>query len=691
MASPLTLVASLDQNDIVQAAKTILQTSAPNFHVEFFHQGSVIQKTYTITQQKSGYWHIKPVTFTHSQQTIKALNKQKQSRTETVEATPMTEFTLSASNTESEDDAAHKTIGCIELANEALFRVELGKQLNSGYDWFTYFNNGLLSKRASPSVINAASLLRLPIDTKWQLLEEAVINGNDELANILIPHLAEKDGLNRYVSPRYAPSLLMHLAVDYEVEEVLKLLIQHGAKINVTSPQIGVHTPLMHAANKGKTEIVRIMLSRASEKDLKNISIQVAGHSGISALYLASKKGHAEIVTLLLEHGENPNVFLGTECRTPLVQAIISGHFDTALALIPKSRVTLKSPNEEDRGATAIYYAAKKGWVEGVEQLFATGLTGGNRPYNAFDVLGWGRNEFEVLSYAHQHNHLITVSTILGREVQEGEAIPELELHRLLSKGDCTVKQVKKLITNELNVDLVDSNQETYLHKAVRLKSREIIQELLKLGADIHSDTNRLKITPLILAINIGDPNVVEALLSTEGTVTEIDFPTGGYLPLTTAVKNANSKIVTILIKHGANIDEVDRQTNKTALMLAIENQDEEVLNSLLSNNDVLNSKNADGDTVIHILIQQHENQKLTFLIQRVAIDFTVENTKGQTPQQLAEEINNTQAVELIKKAQAKQQLLATSQTASATDDDTQAATRDESEDFVVLSKSSII
>ena len=89
-------------------------------------------------------------------------------------------------------------------------------------------------------------------------------------------------------------------------------------------------TPLMYAAKSGSSAIVKYLIQRGANPNLRqvcHIPIPSSSHTvmfpfpqsaGFSALYLASQEGHACICCLLLEVGADPNLSGGSQDLGPL-------------------------------------------------------------------------------------------------------------------------------------------------------------------------------------------------------------------------------------------------------------------------------------------------------------------------------------------------------------------------------------
>ena len=92
-----------------------------------------------------------------------------------------------------------------------------------------------------------------------------------------------------------------------DIDRVKELLDEDPSLANKVSDYvsyyIGSGAPLKNAAARGHIEIVRLLLERSADPNLREEGIAPMGH----ALYSAVTYGHIEIVRLLLEHGAFPS------------------------------------------------------------------------------------------------------------------------------------------------------------------------------------------------------------------------------------------------------------------------------------------------------------------------------------------------------------------------------------------------
>jgi len=116
---------------------------------------------------------------------------------------------------------------------------------------------------------------------------------------------------------------------------------------------------LLEAVIVGDVEKVKDLLTNGAEVDVRD-------KNGMTPLLLAARKGNSEIVRLLLAHGANVNAQDHYLAWTPLILASALGHKKVVKLLLEYGAdIDIKDQN----GMTALKYAVKNGYKEIVELL----------------------------------------------------------------------------------------------------------------------------------------------------------------------------------------------------------------------------------------------------------------------------------------------------------------------------------
>jgi len=92
-------------------------------------------------------------------------------------------------------------------------------------------------------------------------------------------------------------SLLSRAAAFYDTPDVVKSLLQYGARLKGSSALIG-------AASENNVEIVRYLLEAGANPRTDYLEDEIPS----PALNVAVEKGHVEVAKMLIEHGADPNV-----------------------------------------------------------------------------------------------------------------------------------------------------------------------------------------------------------------------------------------------------------------------------------------------------------------------------------------------------------------------------------------------
>jgi len=137
------------------------------------------------------------------------------------------------------------------------------------------------------------------------------------------------------------------LAVNNENLEILKILIDNGVDVNASSTRLKI-APLHIAARRGHVEMVNLLLASGAD-------VNQPDHEGASALHFAVRSGNNEIAELLIINGAEVNA-RDNEEYTPLHNAAWNGHLQSVELLVDKGAdINLASYD----GRTA-YHCARK-------------------------------------------------------------------------------------------------------------------------------------------------------------------------------------------------------------------------------------------------------------------------------------------------------------------------------------------
>ncbi|KAL1998840.1 hypothetical protein VTN02DRAFT_5498 [Thermoascus thermophilus] len=184
----------------------------------------------------------------------------------------------------------------------------------------------------------------------------ALDHGHDGIVRLL---LATSEDLDLEHRDGTGNTPLIH-AVFRGREEMVRLLLQHGANVNARSSRNT--TPLSVATHQGHESIVRLLLTHAqSQAQLENANLDLNRRDfwGQTPLFHAARYNHLAIVRLLLStDGVDPNARDNVDA-TPLIAAAAMGHTAVVQALLEQDRIDVNAMNQFH--CTALMEAARRG------------------------------------------------------------------------------------------------------------------------------------------------------------------------------------------------------------------------------------------------------------------------------------------------------------------------------------------
>jgi ankyrin repeat protein len=191
-------------------------------------------------------------------------------------------------------------------------------------------------------------------------------------------------------------------AAEKRDRAAIRALLKERADVNTT--QADGMTALHWAAYHDDRDVAE-QLVRAGAR------VQAANRYGVTPLSLASTNGNAALIELLVKAGADPNAALpGGE--TPLMTAARTGSLPSVRALL--SHGALVDGKEEERGQTALMWAAAEGHAAVVQALIAAKA----------DVQARVPSGFTPLLFAVREGRLAVVRILLEAGVDVNAAIP---------------------------------------------------------------------------------------------------------------------------------------------------------------------------------------------------------------------------------------------------------------------------
>lgn len=262
----------------------------------------------------------------------------------------------------------------------AAFLIENGADVNCRYNGYK-FGETPLHLAAKKGYLGIAELLiKSSANVNCIYLTSSEMNGMLPCVNFDVDDDGFSEPLDDFLQVTGTP---LYIAVDRGYQEMVKLLIDHGAYVNndrdkrsVAGDLVLHDAPLYEAVMEGNVEMAKLLIDSGAEVNHKR-------KDGSSPLHIATEKGNLEMIKLLLDRGADVN-FKSSERRyglvvgygnlhvdqSPLYVAVGKGDLEAVLLLI-KYGANINCKNTD--GNTPLHLAAEKGALGIAELLIDKG------------------------------------------------------------------------------------------------------------------------------------------------------------------------------------------------------------------------------------------------------------------------------------------------------------------------------
>ncbi len=371
--------------------------------------------------------------------------------------------------------------------------------------------------------------------------------------------------------------------------EVANALIARGADVNATSKQ--GFTPLHNAAYFHRQEMTALLLSKGANVGARTHEGETPLHRAMARYgpyrgsakeppSAASLQAMVDTAALLLERGADANAAAAAGV-TPLMFAASTGHAPLVALLLDRgAALEARGPD----GTTALYTAAVSGSADAAEVLLARGAK--------VDVAT--RSGYTPLSYAARSGAAKLPALLLdkGADVNARDAEGRTPLVWALSTASMASPAGDKAMAA---VGMSAAQRADQRRRLASAEGRwhDVVVLLVARGANVAAHPPK-SAAPLLLACNVGDVEVVGALLDHGAPLDDLST---GETALHAAIAERHPQVAALLLAKGARVDLVN-QSRRTALhFVAAYLDDASLAEATIARGADVNARDAQGHT----------------------------------------------------------------------------------------------
>ena len=353
-------------------------------------------------------------------------------------------------------------------------------------------------------------------------------------------------------------------------------------------------------------------------------NVDTQDRAGKTLLHHATKRGHLDIVALLLARGAKDNILDAVEetAETYLAKHVNADPNMWAIIKILKNPQAQENINIQNKhGQTALHFAALAGNSDLVDALLTAGASvtlsdkDGRIPLHCAAAAG-NTEAFEIL---------LNKSLEIGADIKAKDKEEKTALHYAAENGHVAAINVLFLVGLDRNQK--DSEGQTALHYAVSEEKEDAVSLLLKCDSDVNLQ-NAKRQSALHCAAKTGDTAILRILLAAGATVTLEDYHKKTALHY--AAEYGDVAAIHALLQKNKNIINSQDSRGKTALHYAVSRKEPSVLKALVELGADINCTDDQGKTVLHYAVEANIKLSLNFLL-GTSIQLSARDKSGLT------------------------------------------------------------
>lgn len=436
---------------------------------------------------------------------------------------------------------------------------------------------------------NPDTLIDFEDDVQFNLLQLAAMIGRSDRAGVFIKMGADLD------FPTHCGVTALILACFHGHLETARLLLAHGASIEQGDET--EETPLLYAIKAQQMEVVQFLVENGANLEHANLD-------GNTALLFAVLVDDCEAVAYLLANGADPG-HVNRLGDNALLVAVDCGFEDVVLLLL-KHGVNLETPDAV--GRTALFSAAVNAETVILASLIRHKANPGHVDDNGDTPLMAVANE----GATECARLLVTAESTAHPTGANIHFISPFGVNALmLACENGHVDIARLLLENGAAIERANSDRDTPLLLAIWANSKEVVELLVEKHANLEH-VNADGETALLRAVSYQSEDIVSFLLAKGANA---EYARHGCTALITAVHGRAGKLVTILLKHGVDLEKKIDGRNHTALQIAAMYGQTEIVSQLIGNGANRDYISPDGHTAVSAALRHKEFDAAKVLI----------------------------------------------------------------------------
>ncbi len=435
----------------------------------------------------------------------------------------------------------------------------------------------------------------------------------------------------------------LNVAIESGKLELVKLMVESGAKVNATNPY-GIYP--IHSAcgwnyynikKKLNPKIINYLIEKGADIN------QFSSDKVTPMMYAIENNSPAEIITFLASKGAVLNKGLG---KNSCLHYAISYKSDKSLAALLS---LVKNKNAKNKlGETALFYAISRysANTNNVKLILQAGVS-----------VTEANNKGETPLYKAIKTQAFDIAKLLMEYPQNYKVETKKDKKSLLhasasvSGGNAILEQ---LIANGADLHSKDSNGETpllyALHKPISAERCELL-----LSPQTVNIKNNNNYTPIAIAtITKQKIKILEILLSAGADINYTNEDNKNLADM--ALANNNFKALDFYLKKGLQLSPIGNEKKDGEMLIAIAKQKSSytMLNNILVNTTDISNVSYEDKTPLHIVAENPKAFDAVKLLIEKKADLFAEDENGENPLHSAVIGGNTEIINYISKLQEK-------------------------------------